>query len=348
METAISVKKLYIRYEPVQKSSIFTLFRKRKRAKVVKALRKVTFDVPKGEIIGIVGSNGSGKSTLLRVIAGLMAPDIGSVNLHGNSVSLLSLGTGFVADLSGRDNIMLSGLAMGFSRKEIQEKFDAIVSFSELGDAIDRPVRTYSSGMYSKLAFSVAMTLHTDILLIDEVLSVGDQRFRTKSRNALTHLIQDKSRTVMIVSHNMMEIKNLCTRVLWLEMGRIRAFGDTEEVLEAYNRSLAEDPNNVSFLEPPVLQVEPQADKIILRWAPVKHAEDYRIYRREAIADSQWSWVEDGFKGTYYEDVPPSRELAYWYTVRARTTNKAGNVWSDSRPAILAKLTAPKPEQGES
>lgn len=339
METAISVNKLYIRYETVERRSVFSLFRGKKRVMCVNALKKVTFDVPKGEIIGIIGSNGSGKSTLLRTIAGLMAPNIGSVDLHGHSVSLLSLGTGFVGDLSGRDNIILSGLSMGFSKKEIMEKFDAIVAFSELEDAINRPVKTYSSGMYSKLAFSIAVTLHTDILLIDEVLSVGDLRFRKKSRAALEQLIKDKSRTVLIVSHNMVEIKNLCSSVMWLEYGRIRAFGDTDAVLEAYHHSLAEDPNNITYLEAPVLTAESHGDKIVLRWEKIAHAEDYRLYRKENIPGAQWGWLEDGFEGLSYEDVPPSKEISYLYTVRARATNLKGDVWSDPATGVRGQLT---------
>jgi hypothetical protein len=129
-------------------------------------------------------------------------------------------------------------------------------------------------------------------------------------------------------------------------MGRIKAFGDTVEVLDAYNKSLMDDPNNVSFLEAPVLKVESQADKVILRWDEVRHAEDYRLYRREAIANSKWSSVVDGFKGNYYEDVPPSKEMAYLYTIRARATNKNGTVWSEYRPGVRGQLVA-SGEQGE-
>ena len=338
MEIAISVNKLHIRYETVERRSVFNLFRGGKRVVYVRALKKVSFEVPKGEIIGIIGSNGSGKSTLLRTIAGLMSPNMGSIDLHGNTIALLSLGTGFIPDLSGKDNIILSGLSMGFSEKEIREKYNAIAKFSELGDALERPVKTYSSGMYSKLAFSIAVTLRTDILLIDEVLSVGDLRFRKKSRAALEQLIQDKSRTVLIVSHNMAEIKNLCTRVLWLEQGRVHAFGDTAEVLDAYHNALAEDPNNITFLQPPVVKVESRKDKIILRWDPVERAEDYRVYRKENIPGSQWGWLADGYEGLTFEDVPPSKELSYLYTVRARATNVAGEVWSEPGVGVRGQL----------
>ncbi|MBE6984924.1 MAG: ABC transporter ATP-binding protein [Ruminococcaceae bacterium] len=329
METAITVNNLYIRYEAAQRRSFFQLLQGKKRASSLTALHGISFEVPKGEIIGIVGSNGSGKSTTLRTLAGLMAPTSGKVDLHGHSVSLLSLGTGFVSDLSGKDNIILCGLSMGFSRKEILEKYDDIVAFSELGDAIARPVKTYSSGMYSKLAFSIAVTLRTDIMLVDEVLSVGDQRFRKKSRAAMEELIGDKQRTVLIVSHNMAEIEKLCSKTIWLEFGRIRAYGETEQVLREYNDYLAKDPLNITHLDPPVLKVQSSCDKIVLRWNEVKHAEDYRIYRKENIPGAQWGWLADGYEGLTYEDVPPSKEMTFLYTIRARTTNINGDLWSD-------------------
>lgn len=315
------------------------IFSKR-RAKVccVKALRRVSFEVPEGEIVGVIGSNGSGKSTLLRTLAGLMTPCIGSVDLHQNSVSLLALGTGFIGDLSGRDNIIMSGLSLGFSKKEIMEKYDSIVEFSELGDSIERPLKTYSSGMYSKLAFSIAVTLDTDILLIDEVLSVGDINFRRKSRAALEELIKDKKRTVLIVSHNMSEIKKLCTRVIWLEQGRIRAIGNTDKVLELYYKNLAQDPQNITYLDPPVLNVKSYRDKIILRWKPVKNATDYRLYRKENLPGAQWSHIADGYQGESFVDVPPSREISYLYTIRARTSNRVGNVWSTYNPGVWGSL----------
>ena len=161
----------------------------------------MSFGVEKGEIFGMIGSNGSGKSTLMRVIAGLMSPDSGSVDLHGNTVSLLALGVGFHNNLSGRDNIYLSGILMGYSSKEVDEKYDDIADFSELGDYLEKPVRTYSSGMRSKLAFSIAINLRADILLVDEVFSVGDMRFRKKSRAVMEEMMHEEDLTVIIISH---------------------------------------------------------------------------------------------------------------------------------------------------
>ncbi len=339
METAITVNDVHLRYETIQRKSLLNPAAwRQKRIGPVDALKGVSFQVRKGEILGIVGTNGSGKSTLLRTVAGLMSPNSGTIDLHGNTVALLSLGTGFLPEVSGRDNIYLSGLSMGFSKAEIDERYETIVSFSELEDAISRPVKTYSSGMYSKLAFSIAVSLETDILLIDEVLSVGDLRFQRKSHAALENLIMDKNRTVLIVSHNLGELQRLCTSVMWLEEGTVAASGGTAEVLELYHKKLAEDPTNLSYLDPPIIQVESGAKAIRLHWDAVKFAEDYRIYRKENLPGAQWSAIVDGYDGLEYEDVPPSGEISYLYTIRARATNKNGNVWSNYRAGVAGKL----------
>jgi len=197
-------------------------------------VRGVSFDVEEGEILGIIGKNGSGKSTLLRALANIFSPDEGVIDLHGHSISLLAIGVGFKGDLSGRENIMLSGMLLGFSEKEVLERMDKIIEFAELGDFIDKPVRTYSSGMYSKLAFSVTAFLETDIMLIDEVLSVGDEHFKRKSYAKMKELIKDENRTVIIVSHSIPTLKEICNRVLWLDGGFIKAIGQTNEILDHY------------------------------------------------------------------------------------------------------------------
>lgn len=339
MKTAITVNNLKVRYNTARKRSMLNILTNRgEKIRQIEALSDVSFEIPKGEIVGIIGSNGSGKSTLLRTLAGLIAPNAGAVDLHGHTVSLLSLGTGFIADLSGHDNIILSGLSMGFSKKEILRKYDSIVAFSELGEAIDRPVKTYSSGMYSKLAFSIAVTLRTDILLVDEVLSVGDAYFREKSRNALMEIINDNQRTVVIVSHNLSEIKNLCTRVIWLEKGHINEVGETDLVLEKYHMNLAKDPGSLTYLDPPPLTVQSGPDKIHIQWEAVENAEDYRVYRKENVPGSIWCPIADGYAGLAYDDVPPSAEITYLYTIRARATNNVGNVWSLPKPGVKGQL----------
>ena len=198
------------------------------------AVKGITFDVKKGQILGIVGKNGSGKSTLLRAIAGIFSPDEGSIDLHGHSISLMSIGVGFNGALTGRENIYLSGTLLGFSREQINEKIDDIIEFSELGKFVDRPVKTYSSGMHSKLAFSITAILETEIMLVDEVLSVGDAKFKKKSYDKMKSLIEDSNRTVIIVSHSTDALQKLCDSILWIHDGEFKMMGKTEEVLPEY------------------------------------------------------------------------------------------------------------------
>ncbi len=207
--------------------------RKLREQRSLEALRGVTFDVLKGEAFGIIGRNGSGKSTLLRVIAGTLRPNEGSVTRYGRTSTLLQLGVGFNPQLSGRENIYLGGLAAGLRRAEINERFDAIVEYSELGDAINRPVRTYSSGMFSRLAFSVSMSLEPDILLLDEVLAVGDEGFKDKSLATMRELL-DKSGTIVFVSHSLPKVAEFCDRVMWLRDGEVAEIGPAAETVENY------------------------------------------------------------------------------------------------------------------
>ena len=238
---AIEVKDLKITYKCVKSLSMRkSLFHLRKsKLEVYEALRGISFEVKKGEIMGIVGKNGSGKSTLLRAIAGIFSADSGSIELESDSVSLLSIGVGFQKTLSGRENIILSGMLLGFSEQEVRDKMDEIIEFANLGKFIDMPVKTYSSGMYSKLAFSITAVLETDIMLIDEVLSVGDAKFKKKSYKKMQELIMDENRTVVIVSHSTETLEKLCTSLLWLHEGEIKMQGDTKTVLDAYNEFMA-------------------------------------------------------------------------------------------------------------
>lgn len=199
------------------------------------AVKNVSFNIEQGEIVGIIGKNGSGKSTLLRAIAGVFSPNSGEIKIAGN-VSLMALGVGFKDTLSGRKNIYLSGMLLGFKKEEIREREKDIIDFSELGEFIDMPVKTYSSGMVSKLAFSITANLKTDIILIDEVLSVGDEKFKKKSMNRMEELIRDKNRTVIIVSHSIELLNRLCSRVVWLHEGQIKKIGAAKEVLADYER----------------------------------------------------------------------------------------------------------------
>lgn len=237
-EIAIDVSDVRITYKLLKNFSIQKnlLRRDAEEAEEFEAVKGVSFQVEKGEILGIIGKNGSGKSTLLRAIAGVFCPNSGSIDLKGNTISLLSLGLGFKATLSGRKNIYISGMLLGFTEKQIKEKEEEIIEFAELGEFIDRPVKTYSSGMYSKLAFSITCNLETDIILVDEVLSVGDEGFQRKSMAKMESLIQDKDRTVIIVSHSIETLERLCDRVLWLDAGKIMEIGKAQEVLKQYQQ----------------------------------------------------------------------------------------------------------------
>ncbi len=236
---AIHIENLNVKYKEMQSFSIRkTLFKGGvSRAKYFHALKNVSLDVREGEILGIIGKNGSGKSTLLNTVAGIFAPDSGIIDLGGRKISLLSIGVGFEKALTGRENIILNGLLLGFTEQFIREKMEEIIEFSELGSFIDKPVKTYSKGMYSKLAFSITAFLEADIILIDEVLSVGDEHFKKKSLAKMKQLINDDKRTVMIVSHSISTLKSLCTQMLWLHDGEIRMIGDTTEVLTAYKKA---------------------------------------------------------------------------------------------------------------
>ena len=216
-------------------------FKDKGSGKLYKAIKGVTFDVPKGQILGICGKNGAGKSTLLRAISGIFSPDKGSVNLHGNTISLLAIGVGFQKQLTGYENIFLSGMLLGYSKEEISSKVKEIVEFSELGNFIYKPVRSYSSGMYSKLAFSITAILETDIILIDEVLSVGDIHFKEKSYNKMKELINNSNRTVVIVSHSTKTIVELCDKVIWLNDGVIKDEGDPATIMAKYENFMREE-----------------------------------------------------------------------------------------------------------
>ena len=236
MKNAIDVKNLWIKYRIHNGMSIKALFTRGKDAslEVVNAVKGISFSVEQGKILGVIGKNGSGKSTLLRALAGVFSAVSGSIDIHENKVSLLSLGVGFKEELTGRENAVLSGLLLGFTIEEINNKIDSIIKFAEIGEFIDAPVKTYSSGMYSKLAFSVAVSLETEILLIDEVLSVGDENFRVRSFNRMKELIADKKRTVVIVSHSIPMLMELCDQVMWLHEGEIKEIGNSKEVLDRY------------------------------------------------------------------------------------------------------------------
>ena len=200
------------------------------------ALKDVSFEVKQGEVVGFIGSNGAGKSTMLKVIAGVMKPTNGKVEVHGNICPMIELGAGFDMDLTARENIFLNGAVLGYSKKFIEEKFDEIVEFSELRDFLDVPVRNFSSGMTARLAFSIATVVDPEILIVDEILSVGDMAFQAKSEAKMRSMIGGGT-TVLFVSHSLAQIQNLCDRAVWLEHGQVIKTGPAKEVCEEYYKS---------------------------------------------------------------------------------------------------------------
>lgn len=202
------------------------------------ALQDVSFSVEKGEVLGLVGANGAGKSTMLKVISGILKPTKGTVTVRGNIVPMLELGSGFDLELSGRENIFLNGAILGYSEEFLKEKYQEIVVFSELGEFIEMPLRNYSSGMVTRLAFSIATVVKPDVLIVDEILSVGDSAFQHKSKNRMIELMSGGT-TVLLVSHSAEQITELCSRAIWLEKGRMKMIGPAEEVCRAYEEESA-------------------------------------------------------------------------------------------------------------
>ena len=200
------------------------------------ALKNVSFHVEKGDVVGLIGHNGAGKSTMLKVISGILKPTEGSVTVGGNVVPMLELGSGFDHDLTGRENVFLNGAILGYPEKYLKEKYDEIVEFSELGKFIDVPIRNYSSGMLMRLAFSIATVVNPEILIVDEILAVGDAAFQEKSKARMKELMGGGT-TVLFVSHSLDQIREMCNKVVWLEHGQVKLCGDTQTVCDAYQNA---------------------------------------------------------------------------------------------------------------
>jgi lipopolysaccharide transport system ATP-binding protein len=223
------------------------------------ALRDINLEIKKGEVIGIIGRNGAGKSTLLKILSQITPPTEGEIKINGRVGSLLEVGTGFHAELSGRENIFLNGAILGMTKKEIAQKFDAIVSFAGIEKFLDTPVKRYSSGMYVRLAFSVAAHMEPDILIIDEVLAVGDTEFQKKCLGKMNEITKKEGRTILFVSHNMQAIAQLCPKTILLKDGKIKSVGETEAVLREYSGQFSE--NDIGKLD---LKEKPYADATFL------------------------------------------------------------------------------------
>ncbi len=240
---AVKVENLSITYrtsyerKPTLRQTLVRFGRGQRAFREVKAIKNLTFDVPNNTAVGIIGANGAGKSTLMRAIAGILPPTTGSIEVWGKASTLLALGVGFNKELSGRENIILGGLASGLSRKEVEARADDVAEWTELGDFIEMPMRTYSSGMSARVAFSVAVHMKPDILMIDEALSTGDASFREKA-NAKMAELRDSARAMFLVSHGMNSIRDMCNDALWLDKGKLMMRGNPDEVVDEYLRFL--------------------------------------------------------------------------------------------------------------
>lgn len=221
----------YDRANTLKERVLFWTRNKRREKREI--LKDINLEIKKGETVALIGVNGSGKSTLLKLMTQIIFPNKGTIETHGKLTSLLELGAGFHPDFSGRENIYFNSSIFGLTKKEIDKRLDQIIEFSELQDFIDNPVRTYSSGMYMRLAFSVAINVDADILLIDEILSVGDQHFQEKCFKKMREL-REEGKTMVFVTHSMESVRNLCDRAIWLYDGQVRMDGNTQEVIDEY------------------------------------------------------------------------------------------------------------------
>ncbi|MBQ7039945.1 MAG: ABC transporter ATP-binding protein [Clostridia bacterium] len=239
MQTAITVENVNMNFNMTKEriDSIKEYFVKLVKGKLLysefTALSNVSFSVKKGEVFGIIGLNGSGKSTLLKVISGILKPTTGNVSVNGNISPLIELGAGFDMELTARENIYLNGYVLGYTREYITEKFDDIVEFSELREFLDVPIKNFSSGMIARLGFSIATIVKPDILIVDEILAVGDYKFQEKCENRIKEMMEGGT-TVVIVSHSIDQIQRLCDRVLWLEQGKIKGIGEVDAMCKEY------------------------------------------------------------------------------------------------------------------
>lgn len=233
-------KQFKVEYDKANTLKTKLIFWNRKKPEFHQVLNNINLNIKKGETVALIGVNGSGKSTLLKLMTKIIYPTKGTIETDGKLTSLLELGAGFHPDFTGRENIYFNASIFGLTRKEIDARIDDIIEFSELGEFIDNPIRTYSSGMYMRLAFSVAINVDAEILLIDEILAVGDQHFQEKCYNKLREL-RDSNKTIVIVTHSLEVVKDLCTRVIWIYKGQLRLDGDPTYVVDEYLEQVAQD-----------------------------------------------------------------------------------------------------------
>lgn len=289
-ENAIEVRNLYksfkIQYDKARDIKSLLVSHRKNRVERIQVLKDISLDIKKGETIGLIGTNGSGKSTLLKLMTKIYYPESGSVTTNGKLTSLLELGAGFHPDFTGRENIYFNAAIFGLNEKQINERIDDIIAFSELGEFIDEPIRTYSSGMYMRLAFSIAINVDAEILLIDEILAVGDQHFQEKCYNKLREL-KHSDKTIVIVSHSLEVVKDLCTRAIWIYKGEFRMDGDPTYVIGEYLKQVAADHREEKMKA--IEEGREQYKGVVFLDRP----KDYSEVKKEAIVIEGWKLSED-------------------------------------------------------
>jgi len=280
------------------------------------ALKDINFEIKRGEVVGVIGKNGAGKSTLLKILSRITTPTEGSVTLKGNVASLLEVGTGFHPELTGRENIYLNGAILGMKRKEIAAKFDDILEFANIEKFVDTPVKRYSSGMYVRLAFSIAAHLDPDILIVDEVLAVGDVKFQKKCLGKLKD-VATTGRTVLFVSHNMEAVQNLCSKCIFLENGSVKRIGPTKEIITDYMSDLVNIDPYDSFV-----RRHTSHDKMCSDQAKITAISIFDIENNNAIEFNIWDQLKIKFEIEILQQQSESQKFALWFCF----TNQMGSV----------------------
>lgn len=280
------------------------------------ALKDINFNLKQGEVVGVIGKNGAGKSTLLKVLSRITTPTEGAVTIKGNVASLLEVGTGFHPELTGRENIYLNGAILGMKRKEISEKFNDIVEFADIEKFVDTPVKRYSSGMYVRLAFSIAAHLDPDILIVDEVLAVGDVKFQKKCLGKLKD-VATSGRTVLFVSHNMEAVQNLCTKCIFLENGGVKRIGPTKEIIADYMSDLVE----INPYDSHIKRIA-KHDKLNVGLAKIASISVFDAENNSAIEFNIWDSINIRFEVEVFDQQKESPNLAVWFCF----TNQMGSV----------------------
>lgn len=319
MSTSIEIKNLSKMYKiyPRAHQRVMDLFTGKKRYRAFHALKDVTLTIPKGEALGILGKNGAGKSTLLKLITGVTTPTSGQVSVHGTISALLELTSGFDPEMTGMENIYLKALAMGMQKKDMDRQVQAILDFADIGDYIHQPVRTYSSGMKSRLGFAISVNVDPDILIVDEVLAVGDDVFRLKCIEKMEEF-KDQGKTILFVSHSLFTVKSFCNKCLWIKDGTLMGYGPTEEVMLSYETYLKEE----RAREKEQKRLKSQEKLVVLGKEDLLSYEHFRLENAQGEPAVQFPYGEDIAFSFDYEVKKPFVDLTWCFTLRDAETNE--------------------------